>query len=193
MRKEILFAASLVAASCTFVIENIQAQSPSVDYGVVTQANQVELGEGGSGLGTAAGALLGGVVGYTFGKGSTSGKKLRGMLLGGAAGGFIGNTAAKGTNKGYEYTVQLMAGDSISIATEQGYIDVGDCVTVERGKSANIRRVSEVHCQDKDAQPTKEHVAEAAECEAAKAAMLDAATTEAVEAAVEKARIRCEE
>ena len=89
--------------------------------------------------------------------------------------------------------MKLMAGDSISITTEQGHIDVGDCVTVERGESANIRRVSQVHCQEKDTEPTAEHVVEAEECEAAKAAMLDAETTEALEAAVDKARILCEE
>ena len=192
MRKEVLFATSIMAACSSFSI-GIQAQVTSVDYGVVTKVNRVELGEGGSGVATAAGALLGGAVGYAFGKGSTSGKKRRGILAGGALGGLVGNTATRGTNKGYEYTVQLIAGDSVSITTEQGQIDVGDCVTVERGESANIRRVSEVHCQAKDTQPTAEHVAEAEECEAAKAAMLDAETTDALEAAVEKARLLCEE
>ena len=128
-----------------------------------------------------------------YGKGSSSGKKRRGILAGGAVGGLIGNQATKGTNKGYEYTVKLMAGNSISITTEQGRIDVGDCVTVERGESANIRRVSEVHCQVKDTRPSAEHAVEAKECEAAKAAMLDAETTEALEAAVDKVRILCEE
>jgi len=80
-----------------------------------------------------------------------------------------------------------------STITNQGRIDVGDCVTIERGDSANIRRVSEVHCQAKDTRPSAEHAVEAKECEAAKAAMLDAETTEALEAAVDKVRILCEE
>ena len=193
MRKEVLLATSIVVASFTFTIGSIQAQSPTVDYGLVTEVNQIELGESGSTLGTAAGALLGGVVGYGFGKGSTSGKKRRGILAGGALGGLIGNTATRGTNKAYEYIVTLMTGDTINITTEQGHIDVGDCVTIERGESANIRRVSEVHCLAKDARPTAEHVVEARECEAAKAAMLGAETTEALEAAVNKARLLCEE
>lgn len=193
MRREVLLATSIVAVTCAFYLASIQAQSPTVDYGVVTEVNQIELGEGASTLGTAAGALLGGVVGYGIGKGSSAGKKRRGILGGTAVGGLIGNQATKGTNKGYEYTVKLMVGDSINITTEQGHIDVGDCVSVERGESANIRRVSEIHCQAKDTEPTAEHVAEAKECEAAKAAMLDAETTEAVEAAVDKARMLCEE
>ena len=193
MRKEVLWATSMVVVFCTFSTVSIQAQSPTVDYGVVTKVSPVDLGEGGTNLGTTVGALLGGAFGYAIGKGSSSGKKRRGILAGGAAGGLIGNQATKGTNKGYEYTVELMAGKSISITTEQGRIDVGDCVTVERGDSANIRRVSEVHCQAKDTRPSAEHITEAKECEAAKAAMLDAESTEALEAAVDKARILCEE
>ena len=182
-----------MAAFCTFSIGAYKHSHQPVDYGVVTKVNPVELGEGGNNSGTAVGALLGGAAGYAIGKGSSSGKKRRGILAGGAAGGLIGNQATKGTNKGYDYTVKLMVGNSIDITTEQGRIDVGDCVTVERSESANIRRVSEVHCQAKDTRPSAEHVAEAKECEAAKAAMLDAETTEALEAAVDKARILCEE
>ena len=193
MKKEVLMTAITVAAFCTLNVGGIQAQSTTVDYGVVTKVNQIELGESGSTLGTAAGSLLGGAWGYAIGKGSTSGKKRRGILGGAAVGGLIGNAATRGSNKGYEYTVELISGDSVNIATEQGQIDVGDCVTVERGESANIRRVSEVHCQANDTQPTAEHVAEATECEGAKAAMLEAETTEALEAAVEKARLLCEE
>ncbi|MDJ0958834.1 MAG: hypothetical protein QNI91_18345 [Arenicellales bacterium] len=192
MRKEVVSTTILICA-CILTVESIYAQSPTVDYGVVTKVNQVKLGESSSTLGTAAGALLGGAWGYAIGKGSTSGKKRRGILGGTAVGGLIGNAATKGTNKGYEYEVKLISGDSLNITTEQGQIDVGDCVTVERGESANIRRVSEVHCQAKDTQPTEEHVIEATECETAKAAMLDAETTEALEAAVEKARLLCEE
>lgn len=89
--------------------------------------------------------------------------------------------------------MKLLDGSSVTITTEQGQIDVGDCVTVERGESANIRRVSQVHCQSRDATPSDEHLKEAGECEAAKAAMLDAETSDALEAAVRKARLLCEE
>jgi outer membrane lipoprotein SlyB len=171
------------------------SQAPTVDYGVVTGVEQIDLGgkRSGNTTATVAGALAGGAVGYVFGKGSTKGKKRRGILGGTAVGGFIGNQATKGTNKGFQYTVRLVDGENVTITTEQGRINTGDCVTIERGESANIRRVSEVHCQSKDAQPTTEHVAEAKECEAAKAAMLEADTNEALEKAVKEARILCEE
>ena len=74
MRKKVLLATSIMAAFCTLGIGSIQAQSPTVDYGVVTKVNPVELGEGGNNSGTAVGALLGGAAGYAIGKGSSSGK-----------------------------------------------------------------------------------------------------------------------
>lgn len=185
-------AAALITVSALGT-PHVFAQTPEVDYGVVEQVKKVDLGESGSTAATAAGALLGGAVGYAFGKGSTSGKKFRGIVAGGALGALVGNQATKGTNKGYEYTVDLLQGGSVTITTEQGQIDVGDCVTVERGESANIRRVSSIHCQDDDQQPTAEHIKEAEECETAKAAMLDAETAEDLKVAVDKARVSCEE
>ena len=173
----------------------VQAQSPTVEYGVVTNVNAIEVDKDKSNLAMGGGGLLGGVVGYAVGKGSSAGKKRRGIILGAAGGALLGKEAAKDTGKvkAYEYKVSLIEGDSVSIATEQGHIDVGDCVTVERGESANIRRVSQVHCQDKDTEPTTEHVTEAKECAAGKAAIADAKTDEAIVDAVEKARELCEE
>ena len=62
MTKE-LSAAALVIATI-FSLSTAQAQSPTVDYGVVTQVNQLELNEGGSTAATVAGALAGGAIGY---------------------------------------------------------------------------------------------------------------------------------
>lgn len=193
MRKQVLLVISIAFFSHGFSFATTQAQSSNVGYGVVTQVNQFKLDDSGNTTATVVGALAGGAIGYGIGKGSTSGKKRRGILGGAGVGGLIGNRATRGSSKGFQYTVKLMAGDSITITTEQGKIDVGDCVTVERGESANIRRVSEVHCQAKDTQASTEHITEAEECEAAKAAMLGAETPEALEAAVDKARILCEE
>ncbi len=144
-------------------------------------------------MATVGGALRGGAVGYVIGKGSSPGKKRRGMLGGAAVGGVIGSKAAGGSNTAYEYAVALASGERVAIVTEQGGIDAGDCVAVDRGASANIRRVSEVHCQTPDGQPSPEHVVEAQQCEAAKAALLDAETSAALEAAVRRARRLCEE
>lgn len=200
MKKETISGKSILTACLVLSIGSVQAQSSTVDvdYGVVTGVEPIEIGEldqDKSKLAMGGGGLVGGVLGYTFGKGSSKGKKRRGILLGAAAGALLGKEAAKdaGKAKAYQYAVELNAGDSVSITTEQARIDVGDCVTVERGESANIRRVSQVHCQDKDTKPSAEHIAEAKECVAAKAALSDAETDEALAAAVEKARIHCEE
>ncbi len=192
MRRKFVRTISLVALAVAPGAGSLWAQSSDVSYGEVTKVAQVDVG-GGSEAATVGGSLLGGVTGYVLGKGSSPGKKRRAMAAGAAAGGLIGNRATRGTNKGFEYTVRLSDGRSVSIVTEQGRIDVGDCVAVERGESANIRRVSQVHCESGEGKPSAEHLSEAQECEAAKAAMLDAETTQALEQAVRRARLLCEE
>lgn len=184
---------SILAAS--FVLTLGQAQASNVEYGVVTQEKAVEVGKDNSTLATVGGGLVGGVLGYTVGKGSSAGKKRRGIILGTAGGALLGKEATKdsGKVKANQYTVDLVDGETVEITTEQGQIDVGDCVTIERGESANIRRVSQVHCEGKDAQASEEHITEAQECVTAKAAISDAETDEEIAAAVEKARLRCEE
>ncbi len=192
MRRKLLMTSCLAALASALGAGSVWAQSSDVSYGEVTQVAPVDVG-GGSEAATVGGSLLGGVTGYVLGKGSSPGKKRRAMAAGAAAGGLIGNRATRGTNKGFQYTVRLSDGRSVSIVTEQGRIDVGDCVAVERGESANIRRVSQVHCESGEGKPSGEHLSEAQECEAAKAAMLDAETTQALEQAVRRARLLCEE
>ena len=197
MKKQLKSPVSILAACLAMGIGNAQAQSLTVDYGTVTEVKPIDMakvGDDKSKLAMGGGGLLGGVVGYTFGKGSTAGKKRRGIILGTATGALLGKEATKDAGKAYNYSVELNSGDSVSISTEQGRIDVGDCVSVERGESANIRRVSQVNCQDKNTKPSEEHMTEAKECQAAKSAIADAGDDdEALQAAVKKARKLCEE
>lgn len=197
MNKQKKSALSILAACLALGTGSTQAQSLTVDYGTVTAVKPIDMakvGDDKSKLAMGGGGLLGGVVGYTIGKGSSVGKKRRGIILGAATGALIGKEAAKGAGKAYNYSVELNSGDSVSISTEQGRIDVGDCVSVERGDGANIRRVSQVNCQDKDTKPSEEHMTEAKECLAAKSAITDAGDDdEALQAAVRKARKLCEE
>jgi outer membrane lipoprotein SlyB len=188
---------TVLAACLVFGIGNVQAGSLKVDYGVVTGVEPIDMakvGDDKSKLAMGGGGLLGGVIGYTFGKGSTAGKKRRGIILGTATGALLGKEATKGAGKAYNYKVELNSGDSVSISTEQGRIDVGDCVSVERGDSANIRRVSQTHCSDKEMEASEEQISDAKECMAAKSAIAEAAETdEALDAAVENARKKCED
>ena len=197
MNKQKKSALSILAACLALGIGSAQAQSVTVDYGTVTEVKPIDMakvGDDKSKLAMGGGGLLGGVVGYTFGKGSTAGKKRRDIILGTATGALLGKKATKGAGKAYNYKVELNSGDSVSISTEQGRIDVGDCVSVERGDSANIRRVSQTHCSDKEMEASEEQISDAKECMAAKSAIAEAAETdEALDAAVENARKKCED
>ncbi len=182
-----------VVTASVMITQGTWAQTARVDYGTVNEVRQVDLMSSGSTPATVGGALAGGTMGYLFGRGSSTGKKRRSMIGGAALGGIVGNVATRGTNQGYAYTVKLMAGSSVNTTTEQGRIDTGNGETVERGDLANSRRVSEAHCQRRDTAPSAEHLKEAGECDTAKAAILNAETTEALETAVRKARLLCEE
>lgn len=198
MKNESVLAKSTLAVCLALGIASAQAQSLTVDYGTVTKVDPIDMakvaGDDKSKLAMGGGGLAGGIVGYAFGKGSTAGKKRRGIILGTLGGALLGKEATKGSGKAkaYQYAVELNSGDSVSISTEQGRIDAGDCVSVERGEAANIRRVSQVNCQDKDTKPSEELIAEAKECLAAKAAIAEADSDEAIKAAVKKARKLCE-
>ena len=86
-----------------------------------------------------------------------------------------------------------MNGDTSNFITEKGYLQVGDCVSVERGQYANIRRVASVLCsegQQATAQPT--HLRSAEQCHEAKSQLLAASTEEEIEAAARKVTIICD-
>ena len=121
MRRKFVRTISLVALAVAPGAGSLWAQSSDVSYGEVTKVAQVDVG-GGSEAATVGGSLLGGVTGYVLGKGSSPGKKRRAMAAGAAAGGLIGNRATRGTNKGFEYTVRLSDGRSVSIVTEQAIL-----------------------------------------------------------------------
>ena len=68
---------------------------------------------------------------------------------------------------------------------------VGDCVVVEQGQYANIRRVSSINCQVK--QQPEHHVSAANNCQKAKDELNMAKDKAAVENAVIKVRTLCED
>jgi len=79
----------------------------------------------------------------------------------------------------------------VIIDTEQHDIVLGDCVVVEQGKYANIRRVSSINCAV-DQQP-EHHKQAAGNCQKAKNELADATTDKAIENAVIKVRTLCED
>ena len=85
----------------------------------------------------------------------------------------------------------MKGGGAVVIATEQQDIAVGDCVVVEQGQYANIRRVSSINCYV-DQKP-EHHVSAAGNCQKAKDELSKAKTNQEVEIAVTKVRTLCED
>ncbi len=159
----------------------------SVNYGTVIGTERVQLESSARG-----GAVLGGLVGAVRGRGRGGSSQARSAALGAAIGG-VGTRILEGSNEAMESKVRLNSGRTIRIITEPTGTRIGDCVSVEQGRQANIRRVSNVHCQMQDAVPTAAHTAEASACEQAKQGLLDAADEEAMELAIRRIRILCED
>jgi outer membrane lipoprotein SlyB len=135
------------------------------------------------------GAAVGGLVGVL----ASGGHKRTKRAATGAVVGGVGTRVLEGSNEAFEYTVRLVSGQDVKMITDQTGMRLGDCVSVEQGRSGNIRRVSSVHCEARDAEPTAEHRAEAAECAQAKQELANAIDEAAFDLALRKARILCEE
>jgi hypothetical protein len=78
------------------------------------------------------------------------------------------------------------------IGFRQGDIRDGDCVSIEQGQHANIRRVSSVHCEQQTSTPPAHHAQAAEECDLAKQALIAADTDKALDIAIRKVRVLCE-
>jgi len=160
------------------------ASATSISYGVVASAITVK-----DPSKHAGGALMGGLMGAAL-----AGPRHRGLkIMGSAAAG----AAIQGSSTGFDgmqYTVKLVSGGQVVVTTEQQDIREGDCVTVEQGDHANIRRASSVHCE---APVTKtapaHHVAASDSCQIAKTELTNASSDDAIDRAVKKVRVLCED
>ena len=141
------------------------------------------------------GALIGGTVGLLTASGQSGSKKARNAILGAGAGAVIAG-ATEGSREGMTYTVRTGSNESIRIISDQTGIMVGDCVVVEEaGTTNNIRRVARETCDAASkpvlAQLQPQFQNDAAECAAAKDQLVSAVTAEAVDLAVRKVKILC--
>jgi len=156
----------------------------SINYGTVESVQTVN--QKGS---HAGGAMVGGLLGAAL-----AGPRHRVLKIGAsaAAGAAIQGAATSGTTQ--QYTVKLIGGGEVRITTEQNDIREGDCVTVEQGENANIRRTSSYHCeQTKQDTPPEHHVSASSNCQAAKNELAKAKTDNAINNAVKKVRVLCED
>ena len=139
-----------------------------------------------------AGAILGGFTGLVLQSGKSGRSKVAGAA-GGAVLGGLATRALEGDRLGYSYRLRYADGSSTRFITEKGYLQTGDCVSVERGTHANIRRVASVLCENGPATTVdKTHVRDAQQCHAAKEQLLVAETTEEINAASRKIAILCQ-
>lgn len=187
------FAAWILAVSC-LVAGCASSGSPSargyelrVRYAEVTEIERVKLPSN-----APAGAVVGGFTGLVLSRNS-SGPKQVASGIGGAVLGGLATAALEGDRRGYSYRLRFANGETSNFITEKGYLQIGDCVSVERGQYANIRRVAPVLCEgNRTVAADQKHVREAEQCHEAKEQLLVASTDEQIEAAARKVSILCE-
>ena len=155
----------------------------SVNYGTVQSVSTVTEESSHAG-GAVAGGLIGGLIGPKRHRGL---RVVTGAAIGAAAqGSATGGTAQK-------YTVMLNNGVEEAITTEQDDIRTGDCVSIEVGDHANIRRVSSYHCETKNTDTEDHHQAAADSCQMAKNELVKADTDDEIDNAAKKVRVLCED
>lgn len=175
----------LIPSILMLLIQNAHAQSVvSVRYGMVEDVQTVKKDSKHAG-----GALAGGAIGALLAGPRHRPAKIIGSAAAGAA---IQGAATSGELQ--QYTVKLQGGSVVKISTEQVDIRMGDCVSVEQGEHANIRRVSTVHCEAKEkVDPPPHHVSAADNCQKAKDELTKAESDDEVENAIKKVRVLCED
>ena len=173
-----------IAMLCSTAMAGTVGTATSIQYGVVQSAQTIS-----KEARHAGGALVGGLVGAMLGPRHRPLKVIAGAATGAAIQG-----ASTGGDTLQQYIVKTMGGGEIRISTEQQDIRTGDCVVVEQGAHANIRRVSSIHCQAPVTTVAPQHHQQAAnECQSAKNELVAAKTEEAVNLAAKKVRVLCEE
>lgn len=171
---------------------NVQAtQLSAVAYGTITGVSQQEKDTSG---GKTGGAIVGGAIGLYTGKGKSGSNKALRTLGGAAAGRAVGGAAASGT--AMAYTVDLVKGGTVRVVMDSGNYRAGDCVSVEQGRTNNMRRVSTEFCSHNQQVPQQykeEHKKEANECDQAKQELLAAKNEDEVRTAQMKMNILCQD
>ena len=161
----------------------------SVEYGTIQRIEQVQLDADHT-----TGALVGGGLGLATASTRSSSTQAGAALAGALIGALIADSRKKTADR---YTVELRSGATVAIVTEHHDLAVGDCVSVEQGKHANIRRVSNAMCDTPTTHPAyadmnKVYEEESTECALAKEQLMKATTSEDVDVAYKKMRAFCE-
>jgi len=160
------------------------ASAVTINYGIV-ESVQTTTEKSSRAGGALAGGLIGGLIGPRRHRG------LR-IVAGAGIGAAVQGSATGGTLQ--QYSVRLNSGAQTIISTEQQDIRSGDCVSIEQGDYANIRRVSSYHCETKNQSDIPQHHQSASDnCQIAKNELTKAETDQAITNAAKKVRILCED
>ena len=160
----------------------------AIQYGTVEAVQQVQMKAA-----YGKDALLGGGLGLAAASTASSATQAAAAIGGALLGAFIGKESAGTAN---QYTVQLVNGNSVAIVSEHHDIAVGDCVAVEQGEHANLRRVAAQMCGTPDAASTypADHATvqkQSADCITAKQELLKASTEQETEVGYQKMKAFC--
>ena len=186
----VTLAAALVGCASTDpVTATPRNEVISVQYGTVENIQQVAMSPD-----YGAGSVIGGALGLLATMGHSGASQLGGAAVGAGLGALVAKETA-GT--GVKFTVRLVNNSTIDIVTENQSIALGDCVSIEQGQHANIRRVSSVMCTTPPSDPAyapmnAANVQESQECQEVKRELLNATTEQATNIAYKKMHAFCE-
>jgi outer membrane lipoprotein SlyB len=110
---------------------NQAGRAQTVQMGTVTAVRDVTIQSGPSRVGTATGAVLGGIAGSTLGSGNRA--NAAGAVVGAVAGGAAGNAITNTSSGGVEVTVRLANNNQLMSVVQAGSSNdfrVGDAVRV---------------------------------------------------------------
>ncbi len=169
------------------------AQSLSVEYGTVTS---VRAATNTSNTARNTGAVVGGLVGYRTGRNQSGSNRALRTVAGATAGGAIGNNVGNNSpnRQTNEFSVRLVNGGTATVISDQTGVRAGDCVSVERGSSGNMRRVGSVFCEpgSNAAQMAPENRVEAQACQDARSALRTASDAD-FDRALTRVRAACDD
>lgn len=184
MKRILVIALTIIGISgCTTSVP--RATEMRVQYGMVDRISRVPVDSA-----VPVGAIAGGMIGLILSSKQNPGRRAA-STLGGAV---LGGAAAKvleGDSRAFQYHLTLNDGTKTSFVTEKDFLIRGDCVAVERGRYANLRRVEANMCEAKLEVKTF-YVENANQCSSAKNQLLIAQTDREIEVASQKVEMLCQ-
>ena len=194
-----LAAFALLGAATVAVGQTSRADLGSAIQIVYGTVEKIEVSKIDATANAGHGAVVGGALGLLA---APHEHNARGAAEGAAAGALISGLIAKHQRENaasaYAYTVALVQGGESKIITDRDDLREGDCVSVEYGRTANIRRVGNVYCHSDhqaaldDPRVHASAQATAEECHEAKQIALQAQTEQDMDMALKKVRIFCD-